>query len=149
MRIAIGSDHAGVALKSEICSSLQQAGHSVEDFGAYNTAAVDYPDIAVKVADCVLDGADAGIVVCGTGTGIAIAINKIPGIRAAVCREEYSARMSRQHNDANVLALGARITGGGLALDIVNAFLNTSFEGGRHQRRLDKVKELENKYCGR
>ena len=149
MRIAIGSDHAGVALKSEIIASLKEAGHQVEDFGAYNTAAVDYPDIAEKVADSVLDGSDAGIVVCGTGTGIAIAINKIPGIRAAVCREEYSARMSRMHNDANVLALGARITGGGLALDIVDTFLHTSFEGGRHQRRLDKVKELENKYCGR
>lgn len=149
MRIAIGSDHAGVALKNEISAFLRESGHEVEDFGAYSTAAVDYPDIAEQVAECVLGGADAGIVVCGTGTGIAIAINKIPGIRAAVCREEYSARMSRQHNDANVLALGARITGSGLALDIVGAFLHTPFEGGRHQRRLDKVKELETKYCGR
>ncbi len=149
MKIAVGADHAGVGLKSEVIAGLKDAGHDVEDCGAYNTASIDYPDIALKVASRVLDDNALGIVICGTGTGIAIAANKIRGIRAAVCREEYSARLARMHNDANILALGARITGSGLAMDIVNAFLGASFEGGRHQNRLDKIKLIEDTDGGR
>lgn len=146
MQIAIGADHAGVEMKTAIIAFLKDMGHATHDCGAYNTAAVDYPDIAEQVASLVLNGSDLGILICGTGTGIAIAANKIPGVRAAVCREELSARMARMHNDANILALGARITGVGLAQEIVQAFLNTDFEGGRHQRRVDKISDLESKY---
>ncbi len=141
---AIAADHAGVALKAELVAELRKLGHEVNDLGPDSTASVDYPDFASKLTSLVTRGAPAlGILVCGTGIGMSIAANKVPGIRAAVCRTEYEARLTRMHNDANVLCLGSRVTGNGVALEIAKVFLGTAFEGGRHQTRLDKVKALE------
>jgi ribose 5-phosphate isomerase B len=142
--LAIAADHAGVALKAELVTELRKLGHEVLDLGPESTASVDYPDFATKLTDLVTKGAPPlGILVCGTGIGMSIAANKVKGIRAAVCRTEFEARATRQHNDANVLCLGQRVTGGGVALEIAKAFLAASFEGGRHQTRVDKVKALE------
>lgn len=144
MKIAIGSDHAGLSLKKHITKYLNEKGYEIQDFGAYSETSCDYADYAIKVAKDIKSGnSDRGILVCGTGIGISIAANKISGIRAALCGDTFSAHASREHNNANVLALGGRVVGVGLALDIVDIFLNTEFEGGRHQKRLDKIIEIE------
>ena len=141
MRIAIGCDHAGIdykeAIKLHLLTSIQS---EIIDVGTYSTESVDYPDYGKKVGELVANGeADQGIVICGTGIGISIAANKVKGIRAALCYDIYTATMARQHNDANVLALGARTTPLDLAYAIVDIFLSTAFEGGRHQQRVDKL----------
>lgn len=147
MKIAIGSDHGGFALKEEIMSYLNEKGVQVTDFGTYNLESVDYPFYGEKVAETVASGAaDLGIVVCGTGQGIAMAANKVKGIRAAVVSDTYSAEMTRLHNNANVLSLGGRVVGPGLALKIVETFISTAFEGGRHERRVDLLTAIEDKY---
>ena len=142
--VALGADHAGFQLKEAVKAWLLGRGHRVVDFGTDSTDSVDYPDYAAAVATAVSTGRAArGVLVCGTGIGMAIAANKLAGIRAAQCPDEASARISRQHNDTNVLALGARTTTGETAITIVDAWLDTAFEGGRHVRRLDKVAALE------
>ena len=144
MRIALGADHAGVALKDDLARLLTERGVPFTDFGTQGGESVDYPDFAVTVARAVASGAyDRGLLVCGSGIGMAIAANKVPGIRAAAVTELESARLSRSHNDANVLALGARVTPPALARDIVTTFLDTPFDGGRHQRRIDKISALD------
>lgn len=147
MKITIGSDHGAVELKEEVKMVLHEFEDvRVTDVGTFGTESVDYPDIAEKVcADVVSGKADRGIVLCGTGVGISIAANKIDGIRAALCGDVYSAIMSRKHNDANVLAMGGRVTGIGPAGEIVRAWVCTEFEGGRHARRVDKIMALEQK----
>lgn len=151
MLVGIGSDHGGYSLKEEIKSHLEQIGVSFMDFGTDSVEPTDYPLIACDVAEAVSEGrVERGIVVCGTGIGVCIAANKVPGIRAALCHDTFSARASRQHNNANVLTMGARVIGPGLALDIVDAFLNTGFEdGGRHARRVGQISEIERSRCGR
>lgn len=147
MKLAIGCDHGGYNLKTAILEHLDKKGIEYKDFGCYSIESCDYPDFAEKVAEAIVNGeCERGIIVCGTGIGISIAANKVPGIRAAHCTDTFSAKASRQHNDANILALGERITGVGLALDIVDAYLEAEFEGGRHQRRIDKITEIEKKY---
>lgn len=144
MRIALGADHAGVALKHDIRQLLDERGISYQDFGTNSTESVDYPDVAATVAQEVASGAfDRGILVCGSGIGMAIAANKVAGIRAASVVDEDAARLSREHNDANVLTLGERLTPADAARRIVNAFLDTPFAGGRHQRRVDKIRALD------
>ena len=143
MRIAIGCDHRGLNLKQFIIKLITEAGHNYEDFGCYTTDPVDYPDIAQKVAEAVTAGHfECGILICNTGIGMSIAANKVKGIRAALCCDVFSARCARQHNDANILCLGE-----GQAQDtlpeIIDAFLNSEFEGGRHLRRLNKIKDME------
>ena len=147
MKITIGSDHGAVELKEEVKKVLAEfEGVEVKDVGTFGTASVDYPDIAEKVcAEVVSGAADRGIVLCGTGLGISIAANKIKGIRCALCNDVYSARMSREHNNANVLAMGGRVTGFGTAGEIVRIWMTTEFAGGRHARRVDKIMALENK----
>lgn len=138
--IAIASDHAGFALKQELVAALTQRGLNVHDLGCHDTSSVDYPDFAHLLARGVADGKFAkGILVCGTGIGMSIAANRHRGVRAAVCSDTFSARMTRLHNDANVICIGSRVVGGGLAADIVDIFLATEFEGGRHSRRVDKI----------
>ena len=146
MKVAIGSDHAGFNLKKEIIVMLEYKGYEVLDCGCFSTDAVDYPDIAEAVANEVLKDGIFGIIICGTGIGISMAANKIPGIRAALCGEPFSTRMAREHNDANILALGARITGTGLAIEIVQTFLGTEFAGDRHLLRVNKITKIEGKY---
>ena len=148
MKIAIGADHGGVELKAEVEKYLESQGHEYRDFGAFSTAAVDYPDIAIQVAEAVKNGeADRGILICGTGIGMSIAANKVPGIRCALLSDVYSAKCTRDHNDANVMAMGARGSGPGLALEIVDAYLNKDFSNGeRHVNRLKKIAEIEKKY---
>jgi ribose 5-phosphate isomerase B len=142
--VAIGADHAGVSLKETVKAWLVARGVEVRDFGTHSTQSVDYPDYAAVVAAAVSAGAaDRGVLVCGTGIGMAIAANKIAGVRAAPCSDLESARLSRQHNDANVLTLGARATGADLALSIVQVWLETAFDGGRHVRRIEKIAGLE------
>jgi ribose 5-phosphate isomerase B len=144
MRIAIGADHAGFALKEDIKKALAEIGLPAEDFGTGSSDSVDYPDFAERVAQGVAAGQfDRGILICGTGIGMAIAANKIPGIRAATVTDTDMARLSREHNDANVLAIGARILDRKKALEIVRIFLETPFAGDRHQRRIDKITSLE------
>lgn len=144
MDIALGADHAGFELKDRIRQHLQQKGIEVQDFGTNSGDSVDYPDFARKVADRVIDhGATFGVLVCGTGIGMAISANKVPGIRAANCDTVFEAQMAREHNDANILALGARVLQPEAALEIVDAWLKSSFIGGRHQRRVDKIHEIE------
>jgi ribose 5-phosphate isomerase B len=145
MRIAIGSDHAGFPLKQHVVTRLRQLGHTVEDFGTDSEQAVDYPPICAAVARAVAGArADRGIVIGGSGQGEQISANKVHGIRAALCNDLYTARMSRAHNDANVLAMGGRIVGVGLADEILDVWLATAFEGGRHQRRVDEIAAIEN-----
>lgn len=140
MKIAIASDHAGYDLKETIKTYLEENGHEVVDKGPYNADSVDYPDFAKKLTDEVLsENVDFGIGICGTGIGINISCNRVKGIRAALCSESVSAELTRKHNNANVLNLGARIIGEELAKGIVDVFINTEFEGGRHQRRIDKI----------
>jgi len=142
--IAIGSDHGGFKLKAEIIKFFEEKGYKYKDFGTYNTDSVDYPDYGRVVAEAVVHGeCERGIVICGTGIGISIAANKVKGIRAALCTDTYMAKMSREHNDSNVLALGERVIGAGLALDIVEAWLNTDFAGGRHSTRVNKISSIE------
>jgi ribose 5-phosphate isomerase B len=144
MRIAIGADHAGFALKQHVIATIVGLGHDVDDRGTHSEDPVDYPPICAEVARLVADAhADRGIVVGGSGQGEQMAANKIAGVRAALCNDLYTARLSRQHNNANVLALGGRIVGFGLADEIVTLWLQTTFEGGRHQRRIDQISALE------
>lgn len=144
MRIAIGNDHGGVELKNHIAEYVRKMGHEVMNFGSDSTQSVDYPIYASKVANAVASGAcDRGILICGTGIGISIAANKVHGIRCALCSEPASAKLTRQHNDANIVAFGGRIIGTALAESIVEAFLTTEFQGGRHQRRIDLIAEIE------
>jgi len=148
MKITIGSDHGAVQLKEEAKLVLKEFGDiEVKDVGTFGTDSVDYPDIAEKVcADVTSGAADRGIVLCGTGIGISIAANKIKGIRCALCNDVYSAKMSRHHNDANVLAMGGRVMGFGPAGEIVRAWVTTEFDGGRHERRVGKIAALEEKF---
>ena len=146
MRIVVASDHAGFCQKDVICDFVRGLGHEVEDLGPETADRVDYPDFADKVARRVSEGtADRGILICGTGIGISISANKVKGIRAALCGDCYSAEMTRRHNDANILAMGARVLGPGLALKIVDTFLSTEFEGGRHARRIALISDIENR----
>ena len=144
MKVAIGCDHGGLNLKASVKEVLSALGHEVEDFGCHTAESCDYPDIAVPVANAVVSGeADRGILICGTGIGIGIAANKIAGIRAALCHDTFSAHACREHNNANVLTMGERVIGPGLAKDIVTIWMTTEFEGGRHERRVEKIKALE------
>ncbi len=144
MRIAIGADHAGFVLKRQLIAVLRELGHEVDDHGTHDDRPTDYPPICAAVARAVVNGrADRGIVVGGSGQGEQMAANKIPGVRAALCNELYTARLSRAHNDANVLAMGSRVVAAELAQAIIKLWLETPFEGGRHQRRLDQIHELE------
>lgn len=146
MKIAIGSDHAGFALKEFLKKKLSDSGLEIIDVGTFSEESVDYPDYAEKVGKMVAEKeADFGILVCGTGIGMSIAANKLPGIRAAVCSNLFQAIMARRHNDANVLCIGSRVTGDEHALMIAQTFLSEKFEGGRHQRRVDKISDLEDK----
>ncbi|HSN16375.1 MAG TPA: ribose 5-phosphate isomerase B [Anaeromyxobacteraceae bacterium] len=139
-RIVLGSDHAGLALRAEAAKVARAAGFEVEDLGPFSGESVDYPDFARRVAEAIGGGrARLGILVCGTGIGMSISANKVRGVRAAHCTTEYEARMARAHNDANVLCVGERVVGIGLGAAIVEAFLRQAFEGGRHQRRVDKI----------
>ena len=145
MRIAIGADHAGFALKQHLLGVLHTLGHDVDDRGTHSGEPVDYPRICAEVGHAVVEGrADRGIVLGGSGQGEQMAANKVRGVRAALCNDLYTARMSREHNDANVLAMGGRIVAPGLADEIVTLWLSTPFEGGRHQRRVDQIMEIEN-----
>jgi ribose 5-phosphate isomerase B len=144
MRIAIASDHAAVALKTTLAEWLRDAGHEVDDLGPYDTASVDYPDYGYKLADAVASGsADRGVALCGSGIGISIAVNRDPACRCALVSEPLSAALAREHNDANVIAMGARLTGDGMAIACLQAFLDTPFAGGRHQHRVDKLSAKE------
>ena len=146
MKIAIGCDHAGVALKNEITPILDDLKIEWEDFGTKEEESVDYPDFGEKVSNAVSKGkVDRGILICGTGIGMSIVANKFPGIRAALCHEDYSAKMSRLHNDSNILVLPGRVIKTETAIDIVKAWFATDFEGGRHQKRLDKITAIEEK----
>ena len=150
MKIAIGSDHAGFNLKDEIALFLRGLGHEVEDVGTYTDASVDYPDFARLVAEEVAEGkAERGIAICGTGIGMAMAANKIPGIRAAVCHNEYTAEMARRHNNANVLTIGSRVLTPELANRVVQVWMETGFDGNRHQERVNKIGRLESASGGR
>jgi len=144
VKVTIGSDHGAVNLKEEIKKVLTEMKIEIDDVGTFGNEAVDYPDIAEKVADSVVSGrADKGIVLCGTGIGISIAANKIKGVRAALCHDVFSAKMSREHNDANILAMGERVIGVGPACEIVKAWLTSEFTGDRHARRVNKIMALE------
>jgi len=144
MRLVIGSDHAGFVLKQEVVRHLEEAGHHVDDIGTYSTEPVDYPPICADVARRVVGGGgDLGMVIGGSGQGEAIAANKVHGARAALCHDEYTARLARRHNDANVLSVGARIVATELTLDILDVFLATAFEGGRHVARIEELAAIE------
>ena len=150
MRIALAADHAGYLLKNELRTKLQEQGYEVTDLGTNSATPVDYPDSAQSVADAIRAGsADRGIIVCGSGAGVSIAANKFPGIRAAVCHDTYTAHQAVEHDDMNVLCLGARVIGGALALDLVTAFLSARYAGEeRFQRRLDKILDIERRFAG-
>ena len=145
MKIAIGCDHGALALKNKVVAHLEKQGHEVSDFGTYTLDSCDYPDFAEKAAKAVASSAcDKGIVLCTTGIGISIAANKVPGIRCALLHETWSAKMTREHNDTNMMAMGAAVVGEMLALEIVDTWLGTEFSGeAKHQRRIDKVMALE------
>ncbi len=144
MKIAIGSDHAGFELKETIKTFLKEKGIEVIDFGTYSEERVDYPDYAIPLAESVANGEeDFGILICGTGIGMSIAANKVKGIRASLCSDVYSAHSAREHNNANVLCLGGRVLGKELAKEIVDKWLSSSFLGGRHKRRVDKIMNYE------
>ena len=148
MRIALGSDHGGLSLKKEIIKHLKIKNIELMDFGTHTEDSCDYPDYALKVAEEVVAGNfELGILICGTGIGVSICANKVPGIRAALCGDTFSAHATREHNNANILTLGERTIGTGLAIDIVDTFINAKFLGERHQRRIDKITEIEKKYC--
>jgi ribose 5-phosphate isomerase B len=144
VQVAIGSDHAGFALKQTVMGLLSDLGHSYEDFGCFDTQSTDYPDIGLPVAQAVAHGKfDHGILICSTGIGMAIAANKVGGVRAAVCHDTFSARRAREHNDANILCLGEWVVGQGITREVVAAYLGAEFKGGRHSRRLDKIRNAE------
>ncbi len=144
MNIAIGCDHTALGLKLHIKKYLESQGHTVEDFGTNSPERTDYPIYGKRVADAVVSGrCERGVLICGTGVGISLAANKVHGIRAVVCSEPYSARLSREHNNANIVAFGARVVGYATAEMIVDAFLTAEYEGGRHQARLDMIREIE------
>jgi ribose 5-phosphate isomerase B len=144
MRIAVGADHAGFALKEDLCKRLRAAGHEVVDHGTTSDQSVDYPEYAASVARDVVEGrADRGILVCSTGVGMSIAANKVEGVRAALVVNPEAARLTRSHNDANIMTLGAKFTAPDEAAEFAKVFLETPFDGGRHQRRIDKVRALE------
>lgn len=146
MKIAIGCDHGGLEHKNAIAEHLTERGFDVSDFGIYENVSVDYPDIAVKVTDAIIKGeCELGILVCGTGIGMSIAANKVKGIRAAACSEHFSAKYTRLHNNSNVLCLGGRVIGVGTAIELADLFVDTDFEGGRHQNRINKIADIENK----
>ena len=145
MKIAIGNDHGAVDMKNHVMDWLVKNGYEVVNFGTDSTESTDYPIYAERVARAVVSGeCDRGVLICGTGIGISISANKIHGVRAALCGDCFSAEMTRRHNDANIVALGARVVGPGLALKIVDTFLDTEFEGGRHERRVQQMMALEN-----
>lgn len=147
MKIALGSDHGGYELKEHIAKHLENIGHEVLNLGTYSEDSVDYPVYGQKVAEAVVaKEAEVGIIMCGTGLGISMAASKVSGTRVAVVSDEYSARMARVHNNANVLSMGGRVVGKDLAISLVEAFLNAEFEGGRHQRRIDIITSIEEKY---
>ena len=147
MKIALGCDHGGLNLKAEIAEYLKSQNIKFKDFGTYSEEACDYADIALPVAEAVVAKEfDFGILICGTGIGISLAANKVPGIRCAVVSDVFSAKMSKAHNDANMLSLGERVLGKGLALEIVEAWINTDFEGDRHARRVNMIKSIEEKH---
>lgn len=146
MKIAIGCDHGGLSHKNAICEHLKERGFDVEDFGIYEQVSVDYPAIAEKVCESIVSGKnELGILVCGTGIGMSIAANKVKGIRAAAVSEHFSAKYTRLHNNSNILCLGGRVIGEGTAVELADIFVDTEFEGGRHQRRVDMITEIENK----
>lgn len=146
MTIAVGSDHAGVELKNELASFLKNSGHEIIDMGTFTQESVDYPDFGEKVSMAVSNGvAERGILICGTGIGMSIVANKFPKIRASLCNDLFTARMSRLHNDANVLVMGSRIVAAGLAREITKVWFETPFEGNRHQFRLNKIAVMEEK----
>jgi ribose 5-phosphate isomerase B len=150
MRIAIGADHAGFELKEHVVGVLRAAGHDVVDLGTHSTESVDYPPICAAVGRAVRDGdAERGIVIGGSGQGEQLAANKVRGVRAALCNDLYTARYGRLHNDANVLSMGGRVVGVGLAEEILDTFLSTEFEGGRHARRVAQLAEIEAAEAGR
>jgi ribose 5-phosphate isomerase B len=145
MKLAIGCDHGGFELKEAVRGYLEKNNIPYEDFGAYNTDSIDYAPIAAKAAKAVASGeADYGILVCSTGIGISIAANKVKGIRAALCTNEFCAEMTRRHNNANILCMGGKVIDKETALKLVDIFLHTEFEGGRHQRRIDQIAQIEN-----
>jgi ribose 5-phosphate isomerase B len=145
MKIAIGNDHAAVEMKNEIKAYLESKGHEVINFGIDTVTSCNYPDYGKAVGMAVASGeAECGVLICGTGVGISMAANKVKGIRAACCSDYFSAKFTRLHNDANVLCMGARVIGGGLACELADVFINTEFEGGRHQRRVDQIHAIEN-----
>lgn len=147
MTVALGCDHAGWELKERLRAWLIQAGHQVLDFGTHSPDPVDYPDYAIQVADSVANGkAERGVLICGTGIGMAMAANKIPGVRAAFCPDLFTARLSREHNDSNVLTLGGRLMGREMAIEILGIWLATPFQGGRHSRRIAKITEAEERH---
>ena len=144
MKIVIGSDHGGFELKKEVKAHLEEKGYEVVDVGTYTGESCDYPDIAKAGCEKIQSGeCERGILICGTGIGISMAANKCKGIRAACCSDTFSAKYTMLHNDANVLCFGGRVVGAGLAIELVDAFLGVTFEGGRHQRRVDKIMALE------
>ena len=146
MRIGIGNDHAAVEMKEQIVAFLEELGHEVVNYGTDTNDSCDYPVYGEKVGRAVVDGdVECGILICGTGVGISIAANKVKGVRAVVCGEPYSAKLSKQHNNTNILAFGARVIGIELAKMIVEEWLNTEFEGDRHQRRVDMISDIENR----
>jgi len=147
--IALGADHAGYVLKEALKGWLINHGYQVLDLGTHSTESVDYPDYAGLVAESVADHkVERGLLICGTGVGMSIAANKVPGVRAALCADLYTARMSREHNDANVLVLGGRLMGADMASDILQAWLETAFAGGRHARRVEKIADVEVRHAG-
>ena len=144
MKIAIGNDHTAVAMKNHITKYLEEQGHEIINFGTDSEERCDYPIYGKKVAEAVASGqCERGILICGTGIGISLAANKVKGIRAAVCSESYSARLTRQHNNANIIAFGARVVGEATAEAIVDAFIGAEYEGGRHQKRIDMITAIE------
>ena len=148
MKLGIASDHGGFELKEELKKHIEEKGIEIKDFGTHSLKSVDYPDYAKKLCDAVLSSeVDLGIAICGTGVGVSIACNKVDGIRAGHCTDSFTARMIRNHNNANVICLGGRITGIEIAKDIIDNFLNSEFEGGRHQNRIDKITEIEKGGC--
>ncbi len=148
MKIALACDHGGLNLKREVIKYLAENGYEYVDFGTDSFDSCDYPDYALPAAEAVARGeCDRGILICSTGIGVSIVANKVPGVRCAHCHDVYCARFTRLHNNANVLAMGEKVVGVGYALEIVETFLTTGFEGGRHSRRVDKIGDIERKYC--
>ncbi len=143
-KIAIASDHGGFDLKESIIAHLLNTGWEVDDLGPHSGDSVDYPDYGIKLAEAVAEKkVERGIVICGTGIGMSIVVNRYPGIRGTLCSDLFTAKLCREHNDSNILIMGGRVIGKGLAAEIVNTWLNTAFEGGRHQRRLDKINQID------